>query len=161
MDCIKHKSMRHEGAVKDLYSQSYGFSSSHVWMWELNYQEYWVPKNWCIQTVLEKTLEGPLDCKKIKPVNPKGNQLWIFIRRTDAEAETPILWLPVVISQFTGKTLIWGKIEGKRRRGQQRMRWFYSITDSVDMNLRNLWEIVKNRKAWCAVVHGIAELDMI
>ena len=76
-----------------LSSQSYGFSSSHVWMWELDYKETWVPKNWCFWTVvLEKTLESPLGCKEIKPVNPKGNQSWIFIGRTDAEAEVPILW---------------------------------------------------------------------
>ena len=76
-------------------SQRYGFSKSHVWMWELDHKEGWVPKNWCFWTVvLEKSLEGLLDCKEIQPVNPKGNQSWIFIRRTDAEAETPILWLP-------------------------------------------------------------------
>ena len=74
-------------------SQSYGFSSSHVWMWELDHKESWVPKNWCFWTVvLEKTLESPLDCKEIQPVHPKGNQSWIFIGRTDDEAETPILW---------------------------------------------------------------------
>ena len=78
-----------------LSSQSYGFSSSHVWMWELDYKESWVPKNWCFWTVvLEKTLESPLDCKEIQPVHPKENQSWIFIGRTDAEAETPILWPP-------------------------------------------------------------------
>ena len=82
-------------ANKGLYSQSYVFSSSHVWMWELNHKEGWVPKNWCFWTVvLEKTLESPLDCKEIKPVNPKGNQPWIFIGRADAEAEAPILWPP-------------------------------------------------------------------
>ena len=79
------------------YSQSYGFSSSHVWMWELNYKENWALKNWCFWTVvLEKTLESPLDCKEIQPIHPKENQSWIFIGRTDAEAETPILWPPVV-----------------------------------------------------------------
>ena len=76
-----------------LYSQSYGFSTSHVWMWELDHKEVWVPKNWCFWTVvLEKTLESPLDCKEIKPVSPKGNQSWMFIGRTDAEAEALILW---------------------------------------------------------------------
>ena len=76
-------------------SQSYGFSSSHVWMWELNHKESWAPKNWCFWTVvLEKTLESPLDCKEIQPVHPKGDQSWIFIGRTDAEAEVPILWPP-------------------------------------------------------------------
>ena len=89
------KKQRHYFANKGLSSQSYGFSSSHVWMWKLDYKESWSPKNWCFWTeVLEKTLESPLDCKKIKPVNPKGNQSWIVIGRTDAEAEAPILWPP-------------------------------------------------------------------
>ena len=87
------KKKRYHFADKGPYSQSYGFSSSHVWMWELDYKESWAPKNWCFWTVvLKKTLESPLDCKEIKPVNPKGNQPWLFIGRTDAEAETPILW---------------------------------------------------------------------
>ena len=86
---------RHYFASKDPSSQSYGFSSSHVWMWELDYKESWAPKNWCFWTVvLEKILESPLDCKEIQPVHPKGNQSWIFIGRTDVEAETPILWSP-------------------------------------------------------------------
>ena len=87
------KKQRHYFANKRPSSQSYGFSSSHVWMWELDYKESWVPKNWCFWTVvLEKTLESPLDCKEIQPVHPKADQSWIFIGRTDAEAETPILW---------------------------------------------------------------------
>ena len=84
--------------------QSYGFSSSHVWMWELDYKESWAPKNWCFWTVvLEKTLESPLDCKEIQPIHLKGNQYWIFIRRTDAEAETPIIWPPDVKSWLIWK----------------------------------------------------------
>ena len=87
------KKQRHYFANKGLSSQLWFFSSSHVWMWEVDYKENWVPKNWCFGTVvLEKTLESPLDCKEIQPVNPKGNQSWIFIGRTVAEAETPILW---------------------------------------------------------------------
>ena len=98
------KKHRHHFVIKGLSSQSYGFSSSNVWMWELNHKEGWAPKNWCFQTVvLEKTLESPLDCKKIKPVNPKGNQPWIFTGRTDIEAKAPILWPPDAKSQFTGK----------------------------------------------------------
>ena len=86
------------------YSQSYDFSSSHVWMWQLDHKEGWTLKNWCFWTVvLEKTLESPLDCKEIKLVNPKGNQPWIFIERTDAKAEAPVLWPPDVKSQLTGK----------------------------------------------------------
>ena len=91
-------------ANKGPSSQGYGFSSSHVWMWELDCEESWVLKNWCFLTVvLEKTLESPLDCKEIKPVNPKANQPWIFFGKTDAEAEAPILWPPHVKSQLIGK----------------------------------------------------------
>ena len=98
------KKQRHYFANKCLSSQSYVFSSSHIWMWELDYKEGWVPKNWCFWTVvLEKILESPLDCKEIKWVDPKGNQSWIFIGRTDAEAETPILWPPHVKNCPIGK----------------------------------------------------------
>ena len=94
----------HYFANKGTSSQSYDFSSSHVWMWELDYKESWAPKNWCFWTVvLEKTLESPLDCKEIKPVNPKGNQPWIFIGRTDAEAEAAIFWPPEVKSWLIWK----------------------------------------------------------
>ena len=114
------KDQIHYFANKGLYSQSYGFSSSHVWMWELEHKEGWMPKNWCFWTmVLEKTLESPLDCKEIKSVDSKGNQSWIFIRRTDVEAEAPILWPPDVTSWLVlDKTLMLGRIEGRRRRGQ-------------------------------------------
>ena len=97
------KKQRHYFANKGLYSQSYSFPTSHIWMWELDHKESWAPKNWCFWIVLEKTLESFLDSKEIKPVNPKGNQPWIFIGRTDAEAEAPILWPPDVKSQLTGK----------------------------------------------------------
>ena len=98
------KKQRHYFANKGLSSQGYGFSSSHVWMWELDCEEGWVPKNWCFWTVeLEKTLESPLDCKEIQPVNTKGNQPWIFVRRTDAEAEALIIWLPDVKNWLIGK----------------------------------------------------------
>ena len=98
------KKQRHYSTNKSPSSQSYGFSSSHVWMWELDYKEGWVLKNWCFSiVVLEKTLESPLDCKEIQPVNLKGNQSWIFIGRTDAESETPILWPPDVKNQLIWK----------------------------------------------------------
>ena len=99
--------------------KSYGFSSSHVWMWELDYKEIWAPNNWWFWTVvLEKTLERLLDCEKIKPVIPKGNQSLVFIGMTDGEVEAPILWPPDAKNWLIGKDLILGKIKGKRRRGQ-------------------------------------------
>ena len=101
---------RHYFANKGSSSQGYGFSSSHVWMWELDYKESWALKNWCFRTVvLEKTLESLLDCKEIQPVHPKGNQSWIFIGRTDAEAEIPILWPPDVKNLLSRKDLDAGK----------------------------------------------------
>ena len=108
----------HYFANKGLSSQSYGFSSSYVWMWELDYKESWAPKNGCVWTVvLEKTLESPLDSKEIQPVHPKGNQPWIFIGRTDAEAETPILWPPDVKNWLIWKAPDAGKNWGWEEKG--------------------------------------------
>ena len=111
------------------------WASSHVWIWELDHKEGWVVKNWCFWiVVLEKTLESPLDCKEIKPVNPKGDQSWIFTGRVDVEAEAPILWSPDVKSQLLEKTPMLGKIESWRRRGRQRMRCLNGVINSTDIS---------------------------
>ena len=130
-------------------SQRYGFSSSHVWIWELDHKESWAPKNWCFWTVvLEKTLENPLYCKEIQSVYPKGNQSWIFIESTDVEAEVPLLRSP-----DAKNWLIWkdpnddGKIEGGRRRGWQRMRWLDGITNTVNMSLSRLQDLVMEKQS--------------
>ena len=125
-------------------------------MWELDHKESWALKNWYFWiVVLEKTLKSPLDCKEIKPVNPKENQSWIYSGRTDAEAEPPLFWSPdSKTTDSLEKTLMLGKTEGKRR-GQQRMRWLDNISNSIELYVRKLREIVKDRRAWGAAVYEV------
>ena len=149
-------------ANKGPSSQGYGFSSGHVWMWELDYKESWVPKNWCFWTVvLEKTLESPLDCKEVQPVHPKGDQFWVFIGRTDVEAETPILWPPDAKSWLIGKDPDAGKDWGQEEKGvgeDEMVGWHHQPSvDSMNMGLGGLRELAMDREAWHAVVHGVAK----
>ena len=142
--------------VEAFFLISHCLSISHVWMWELDHKESWAMKKWCFWTVvLEKTLESPLDKKVIKPVNCKGNQSWIFIGRTNAK--TPTLGSSDAKNWLIEKTLMLGKIEGRRKRRRQRMRWLDDITDSMDMGLGGLRQLLMDREDWCAKVHGVVK----
>ena len=139
-------------------SQGYGFSSSHVWIWELDCEESWEPKNWCFWSmVLEKTLESPLDCKEIQPVHPKGDQSWVFFGRNDAKAETPILWPTHAKSWLIGKGSDAGRNweQEDKCMTEDEMAWWHHRL--VWVSLSELRELVMDREAWRTVIHGVAK----
>ena len=152
------KKGRHYFANKGPSGQGYGFSSGHVWMWELDCEESWVMKNWCFWTVvLKKTLESPLDCKEIQPVHPKGDQSWVFIGKADAEAETPILWPPHAKSWLIGKDPDAGRDWGQEEKGtaEDEMAVWHHRLDGLSVS--KFRELVMNREAWSAVIHGVTK----
>ena len=159
LDCILKSREKGLWADKGPCSPSYGLSRSHVWMWELNHNEDWVLNNWCFWTVvLEKTLlESPSDSKEIQPVNSKGNQFWIFLRRMDADTEAPILWPLDVKIWLIREDPDAGKDWRQEEKGTTEDEMVDGFTDSMDMSLCKLWGTVKDREAWRAAVHVVAK----